>query len=93
MWNFKLGWGLKERKIEKERKKQKKEKEKGKGIETEQEVLSQDFGSQMCGPHQKSSLEPLAPTGTLQKMEFLQHLAPMMEEDTQAPLTLHTLPL
>lgn len=32
-------------------------------IDTEQEVLGQDLGSQTCGTHQKSSLEPLAPTG------------------------------
>lgn len=53
-----------ERKGEKSRKKRK---EKGKGLATKQEVLSQDFGSQMCGPHQMPTFQTLAPTRTSEK--------------------------
>ena len=53
-WDFNLGWGSPYGK-------QKRRKEK------EQDVLSQDFGSPMCGPHQMPTFEPLASTGTSEK--------------------------
>lgn len=79
-----------ERKGEKSRKEGKRKEE---GLRLNKKYWAKTLGVRCVDHTQMSTFEPRLLLELLKKVEFLQHLATMMEEDTQTPLGLHMLPL